>query len=283
MNNNFFLYLLVSFVLAFTSAWGQMAVKVEPVKPRFLQGEPVLIDLVIQNTAGQPISLTDKGKLPWFMLKLIRVSTNKEVSPTADVVFPSVNVPGASMVQRKFDLRNIYDLTLDGDVNYRIEAHVLGPNGRVYASEQKMFAVVKGAISWSKISAARSAKGGLVEYQAVLVTERSNHFVYVRTRDADSKHVFACVPIGQFFSVGKIQALTDAANKLHVFFPCTNEYCIYAVITPSGVKETIGYYRKTSPNAGITFVGSKVQVVGAFPDNPNKPKNAAPDASKIPQ
>lgn len=232
----------------------QIAVKIEPAYPVYMQYDAIHVRMLLRNYTSHPIAFGSsknlQGDISFRIMTPFRTVaglSDPEIRPKLQGV---ILAPGESRTFT-FNLNNYY--TLQDEGLYTVRALVRHPQlSSAYESNEATFKVRKGSVIWSR-------KFGLPDYTGknqgkkiesrtykLLSFSDSRHMYFYMMID-DDKHVYAVRRIG--FDIGtnlKPQREIDALARFHVMVAVTPKVYAHYVYDYNGVLESRTVYLRTS-------------------------------------
>lgn len=249
-------------ILFAAQAFAQLEVTLKPQREDYMLGEDVALELTLFNNSDSSIALARTPDQPWLTITVRRAGEKTDLAPKVRANFPNVTLGPAQKMAYKIDLKQIYNLPVDG--LYRVHAVVcLSDRKTTFTSPKARFRVGSGALLKKFTTHVR---GKRLEMRAKLWRIGERNALFGQLADADSGRVLAAAHMGQYLNFMEPRFLLDAKQNLHMLFQSTPEFFTYSIFSTTG-KCSLSQIYKRIPGGPIELVsvGGSIRVIGAAP------------------
>ena len=255
--------------------FAQIAVKIEPAYPVYMQYDAIPIRVLLRNYTSHPIAFGNSQKLQGEILFRILTPERRLLNLADSSVRPRlagiILAPGEARTFT-FNLASYYTLQEEG--LYTVRALVRHPQLKsAYESNESTFRIRKGHVFWSREFGLPDYTGKKKDqkiesrtYKLLRFSDGRNIYYYLMIDD--KRHVYAVRRIG--FDIGpnlQPQVEIDALARIHIMVAVTPKVYAHYVYDHNGVLENRTVYMRTSTtpflvrdakNARVTINGGRM-------------------------
>lgn len=273
------LALVVILIGAWAEAYGQLGVRVEPLRRDYVVGENVMFKLTIVNHSDTPVSFTNLPGRCWLGIEVTYSGDRLPISPQSVPRFPAIKLTPGSSRSYSIGLKPHYVLNRQG--TYRVVATLHMPDMKTsYRSNAGLFNLVSGADIRSFVVQAR---GQRLKMGVKLVNVSGQNILFGQVTNADTRQVVGASALGRYVNYMTPRMMLDRAQNLHVLCQSTPEYFTYAVMDTQGVCRTQKVMKRTGGPVDIVSTGNGVQCIGLAPyEKPKQTQQNIHSASERP-
>ncbi len=228
-------------MLWIVSAWSmacgllqaQIGVQINCDQTQFLNGEAVLVDVMLTNHTGADLTLQNSAGVPWLEF-VVRRSNDDVVTPARRNQFQSVKIVTGQTVVKKINLSQLFHLKEAG--NYRVTCVVrMGGNETAgFTSNRLIFSVSNARADWSQKVGVPGQPGASREFRLTNFTNSSKTQLYAQIVDGRSDTPIQTLCFGEALLFRKPQAAVDRQQTLHVLYLANPQFYVHAQINLNG-------------------------------------------------
>ncbi len=265
------LHMLATVLLASLTQQGhaQLLVSIDVPRDSYVQQEPTLVTVTVENRAGKDIVLGGPGGKSWLQMEIKEISAerpegnllsgrnNQEPSPKTLVL------KDGESTQRKVDLQAFYPMqtgqfTVNCSVYFSDLDRWVGPERSkpvlITSPRKPFFEQTVGTNGDTGSSSYRRYKlfsSPSTFQEGALKTPRN--LIYMQLVDEQNDETIQIYPIGELMRFYPPQPTTDAGGNLHVLFQSTPRMFAHAMVDAKGQLKVFDTYE--------TVEGSRPQLV----------------------
>ena len=225
------LWAIVLVTLCAASAYGQIRVGLDGQRDTFLQFEPIVFRVKLQNTSTSPVTLQDhpvSGR-PWLAFQIFKANGEKVRAVEGYSVPSQVLRPGESTAI-EVNITQLYSVRETGP--YDLSAVVSIAGGRSFVTGKIRFYVGKGEEVWLKEFPVGEGKR---TYSLIRFLENRESALYVRVEEPAKNLVYTTSRLGSVVGYTSPDVKRDPAGRLHILHVNTSQMHRYSVISPDGL------------------------------------------------
>lgn len=258
-------------------AYGQLDLRLEPVRHDFVTGEGAALNLTITNNTDTNQKFDNNSGKPWLSVMVFRAGMDTPVSPLAIAKFPALTIPAGARKAFQINLKDFYRLDITG--NYRAVATIRMPNSsETYSSNRALFSMIPGGdVRTFQVQ----ARGRRLNMSVRLAKIEGHNDLFGQVIDRDSNHVVGACFMARYLNFMKPIVKLDAAQNLHVLCQSSPEFFTHSVMSPQGERTHYQLYKRTAGPVDLVGGGKGLTPVGVAPYVPSKEKKVVyPKASE---
>lgn len=254
-------------LLTFMPAFGQVELRLEPIRRDFIVGESVALKLTLINHTDAQIALTNIPGRPWLNFMIGRRGEGGALPPVASPRFPDLKLTPGSARSFQVELGNFFRLDQDG--SYWSVATIRMPDGSTtYSSNRALFVLTNGG---EVRSFNIQARGERLRMSLRLARIDNQDCLFGQVRNADTKRIVGACYLGRYLNFMEPRVLLDAAQNMHVLCQSTEKFYTYSIMNTKGGSAQRKIYRQAGGVVDLISTGRGVQVVGLIPYVAPKP------------
>lgn len=258
-------------------AYGQLDLRLEPVRHDFVTGEGAALNLTITNNTDTNQKFDNSAGKPWLSVMVFRAGTETPVSPLAIAKFPALSIPAGARKAFQINLKDFYRLDVTG--NYRAVATIRMPDStETYSSNRALFSMIPGGdVRTFQVQ----ARGRRLNMSIRLAKIEGHNDLFGQVVDRDSNHVVGACFMARYLNFMKPIVKLDAAQNLHVLCQSSPEIFTHSIMSPQGERLHYQLYKRTAGPVDLAGSGKGLTPIGLVPYVPSKEmKTQYPKASE---
>lgn len=246
---------------ALSCAYGQLDVKLEPVRRDYVLGENVSFKLTIINHTDSSIALTNTPGRCWLYLDIMRSGDMTGVTQNSVPRYPDLTLTPGSRRTYEIQVQPYYDIVREGV--YRVIATVRLPDmSTTYTSNAASVNVTSGG----EVQSFRiQARGQHLQVSLRLLVINGKSLLFGQVMNADTRIVQGACFMGQFLSFMRPRVLLDRAQNLHMLCQSTPKLFTYAVMDTYGRRREYKVMQQTGGFVDLVSTGGGIRCVGVAP------------------
>ncbi len=270
----------VLFVLLTTfSAFGQLDVRVEPLRRDYILGENVRIRVMVTNHTDAPASLVSTPGRSWLYMSVMRRGDSSSLAPSASPRYPNVTIPPGAHKNFDIELEPAYRLRTEGVYSVSITLR-LPDMQTTYTSNSATFNVNSGGEVQSFRVQVRGQRL-ILSVRSMLVKDRN--MLFGQVRNADTRIVQGACFLGQYLNFMKPRVMLDSAQNLHLLCQSTPKFFTYSVMNTYGQRREYKIMRQIGGPVDLVSTGKGIRCLGVVPyEKPKGEKAQFHSASERP-
>lgn len=277
MTNSFprrFALLLAAIATGFfgaSAAWAQVEISLQLNRHLYIEYEPIIATITINNFAGRDITLEDVGGKQWFNLEVYGVGSSQLSPYDPDYKLSPLHLAAGQTVKRQLDISPLFPIREMGP--HRVRANLYFAEADKYVGSQPaQFDLTDGKVIWRQDV---GVPGSQEMRQLSLLTHRlpDRLLLYARVRDEANNVVYTTQQLGRLLISGRPpEAKLDQQNRLHILQNAAPKTYIYTIVGLDGQRVDQKIYTE-SPNrhlllakaadGTISLRGGEIQVAAA--------------------
>lgn len=260
-------------------SYGQIDVRMDPVRKDYILGEKAALRLTITNHTDSPVLLNSVPGRSWLYLSVTRSGESGVISPVSPPHYPDIKVMPGSRKEYTLELQPFYNLHREGV--YRVSATVRMPDMQTtYTSNTAAFNMVPGGTLRSFNIQVRQQRLQMC-VKMLTVGDKTALFGQV-VNPLTRVPVGACF-LGQYLNFMEPRVLLDRAQNLHLLCQSTPDIFTYAVMDTNGVRRSHKLLKRTGGPIDLISTGRGISFIGlAEYKNEKKPNSEYHSASERP-
>lgn len=279
MNTRLLLLPLLLIVGLCAQAFGQIDVRMEPVRRDYILGETAAVRLIITNHTDSPVALSSAPGRSWLYLNVTERGSASPLSPVTAPRYPDIKVLPGSRKAYTIELQPFYRLNHEG--TYRVVATLRMPDmSTTYSSNAAAFNMVPGATVRSFIIQAR---GQRLQTCVKMLTMDGKTMLFGQVVNPDTRIALGACFLAQYLNFMEPRVLLDRAQNLHVLCQSTADFFTYAVMDTHGVRREQKLLKRTGGPVDLVSTGGGIRYIGLAPYvKNNKPNSQYHSATERP-
>lgn len=268
------------------AAHAQIEVSVKLNRHLYIEYEPIIATITINNFAGRDITLEDVGGKQWFNVEVYGGGT--QIPPyDPDYELKPLRMVAGETVKRQIDISPLFPIREKGP--HRVRANLyFAEMDKYIGSVPVQFDLTDGKVIWRQEV---GVPGSQEMRQLSLLTHRlpDRMLLYARVRDEANNVVYSTQQLGRLLVSGREpEAVIDRQNQLHVLQNAAPKTYLYTVIGLDGQRLQQKVYTE-NPNShmilskasdgSIALRGGEIQVATAKGFDANS--GVTPETPKI--
>ena len=245
------LFPILLWIFSCISAHAQISVSIDTKRKSYLLDEPLLVNIHIQNLAGQPITLEDsKTDGAWCHLQIKAVRGDFVRSRATNLTFPPVPIPTGETAHRAINISSLYSMSEAGQ--YTVRACIThSATHKQFWSEAVLVNVDPGKLIWNQTVGIPEGRPGAGSYRtfSIFTHQRpEGTFLFAKLENREDVALYGCYPLGRLLGAMAPQIQLDPNNDLYVFHANSDTaYTLSQIDVSTG---TMGQapYRSSNPN-----------------------------------
>lgn len=260
-----------AFLLGASAAQAQIEVSVKLNRHLYIEYEPIIATVTINNFAGRDVTLEDVGGKQWFNMEVYS-GGGTQISPyDPDYQLKPLHMAAGETVKRQIDLSPLFPIREMGP--HRVRANIYFAEADKYVgSVPAQFDLTDGKVIWRQDV---GVPGSREMRQLTLLTHRlpDRMLLYARVRDEANNVVYTTQQLGRLLVSGREpQAAIDGQNQLHVLQNAAPKTYLYTVIGLDGQRLQQKVYTENArshmviakaADGSIALRGGEIQVASA--------------------
>lgn len=256
-------------------SFGQIDVRMEPVRRDYILGETAALRLTITNYTDSTVELKSTPDQSWLHLNVTRRGSSAPLSPALLPKYPDIKVLPGSRKAYTLELQPNYRLNYEG--TYRVVATLRMPDMRTtYSSNAASFNMVPGATVRSFIIQVR---GQRLQMNVKMLTMSGRTVLYGQVVNPETRIAMGACFLAQYLNFMEPRVLLDRAQNLHVLCQSTADFFTYAVMDTHGVRREQKLLKRTGGPVDLVSTGGGIRYIGLAPyvkdKNPNSQYHSA--------
>lgn len=251
----FVLLLLVSPV------WGQVDVRVEPVRSTMLLGENVSVKVTFVNYTDAKITLDNSPEHQWLVFSVHEAGQAHDMNPLARARFPKLVLSPGSRKSFEVNLSPYFNFQRAN--NYQVVATVVMPDGvTTYSSRRAPFLLSAG----SEVRAFRvQMRGHWMKISVRMLMLKQKTCLFGQVYDLDANRVVGACYLGQHLNFQQPSIMLDAAQNLHCLVQSTPVYFTYSVMDTHGRRSSCKIMQRSGGPVMLSGSGRGITPQGVVP------------------
>lgn len=256
-------------------AFGQIDVRLEPVRRDYILGEKASLRLIITNHTDGTLSLNSIPGRSWLYLEVKRRGESSPIGPTTIPKYPDIKVMPGSSKAYTIELQPFYRLTRDG--TYRVVATLRMPDMQTtYNSNTASFNMSPGG---TLRSFNIQARGQRLQMSVKMLTMNGNTALFGQVVNADTKIAHGACFMGQYLNFMEPRVILDRAQNLHLLCQSTADFFTYSVMDTYGNRREYKVLKRSGGPVDLISTGNGIRYIGLVPyvkdKNPNSQYHSA--------
>ncbi len=248
-------------LLAAMPAFGQLEVRLEPLRRDYILGEDVHIRVMVTNHTDAPAALVSTPGRSWLYLNVMRRGDVSPVAPTASPRYPNITIPPGSRKAFDIKLEPAFKLRMEG--MYSVTATLRMPDmDTTYTSNSATFNVNSGGEVQSFRVQVRGQKL-ILSVRSLLV--KNKNLLFGQVINADTHIVQGACFLGQYLNFMKPRVMLDSAQNLHLLCQSTPKFFTYSVMSTYGERREYKIMRQIGGPVDLVSTGKGIRCVGVAP------------------
>ncbi len=260
--NRIKLIIAALFVLLTTlPAFGQLDVRVEPLRRDYILGENVRIRVMVTNHTDAPASLVSTPGRSWLYMHVMRRGDSSSLAPSASPRYPNVTIPPGAHKNFDIELEPAYRLRVEGVYSVSVTLR-LPDMGTTYTSNNATFNVNSGG----EVQAFHVQVRGqrlILSVRSMLIKDRT--LLFGQVRNADTRIVQGACFLGQYLNFMKPRVMLDSAQNLHLLCQSTPKFFTYSVMNTYGQRREYKIMRQIGGPVDLVSTGKGIRCLGVVP------------------
>ncbi len=266
-----FAALVTGFLSLATAARAQIEISLQLNRHVYIEYEPIIATVTINNFAGRDITLEDVGGKQWFNVE-VYAGGGTQISPyDPDYKLRSLHIAAGETVKRQLDISPLFPIREMGP--YRVRANIyFGEADRYVGSAPVQFDLTDGKVIWRQDV---GVPGSQEMRQLSLLTHRlpDKMLLYARVRDEANNVVYTTQQLGRLLVSGRQpEAVLDRQNRLHILQNAAPKTYLYTIIGLDGERIDQKVYTESAnshlilgktADGTINIRGGEIQVASA--------------------
>lgn len=239
-------------------AFGQVDVRMEPIRRDYLLGESAAVRLIISNHTDSPLELKSIPGRGWLYLSVSKRGEYSPLSPSSPLHFPDIKVLPGSRKAYTLDLQPFYRLNREG--TYRVVATVRMPDMQsTYTSNAASFNMVPGATLRSFVIQVRGMR---LQMNVKMMNMDGKTVLFGQVLNPETRIALGACFLAQYLNFMEPRILLDRAQNLHVLCQSTADFFTYAVMDTQGVRRQQKIMKRTGGPIDLISTGSGIRCIG---------------------
>lgn len=225
--------ILAAWLIACSWVNAQIGVQLNSAQNQYLNGESVIIDVLLTNHTGADLTLQNSNGLSWLEF-VVRRANDDVVTPLRGNLFQSVKITTGQTVVKKINLSQLFHFKEAG--NYRVSCVVrmTGDVSTGFTSNRLTFSVSNARADWSQKVGVPGQLGVAREYRLTNFTNSSKTQLYAQIIDDRTATPIQTLCFGEALLFRKPQAAVDRQQNLHVLYLANPQFYVHTQINING-------------------------------------------------
>lgn len=239
-------------------AYGQIDVRMEPVRRDYILGEKATVQLIITNHTDSTVELNSAPGRSWLYLMVTRRGEYAPLSPVSAPKIPDIKVLPGSRKAYTLALQPHYQLNREG--TYRVVATVRMPDMQsTYTSNAASFNMVPGATLRSFVIQVRGMR---LQMNVKMMNMDGKTVLFGQVLNPETRIALGACFLAQYLNFMEPRILLDRAQNLHVLCQSTADFFTYAVMDTQGVRRQQKIMKRTGGPIDLISTGSGIRCIG---------------------
>ena len=253
------LVLLSIFVTA--PAFGQLEVRLEPLRRDYILGENVRIRVMVTNHTDAPVALVSTPGRSWLFLNVKRRGDISSLVPSATPRYPNLTIPPGS--HKNFEIELEPSFKLRGEGMYSVSATLRMPDmDTTYTSNNATFNMNSGGEIQSFRVQVRGQKL-VLSVRSLLI--KNKNLLFGQVSNADTRTVLGACFLGQYLNFMKPRVMLDSAQNLHLLCQSTPKFFTYSIMNTYGQRREYKIMRQIGGPVDLVSTGKGIRCLGVAP------------------
>lgn len=253
------------------AAHAQIEISLQLSRRVYIEYEPIIATVTINNFAGRDVTLEDVGGKPWFNLE-VYAAGGTQISPyDSDYKLTPLHLAAGETVKRKLDISPLFPIREMGP--HRLRANLyFAEADRYVGSAPVQFDLTDGKVIWRQDV---GVPGSQEMRQLSLLTHRlpDKMLLYARVRDEANNVVYTTQQLGRLLVSGREpEAMLDRQNRLHILQNAAPKTYLYTIIGLDGERVDQKVYTEAAnrrlvlsktADGSINLRGGEIQIASA--------------------
>lgn len=254
----------------FAQVFGQIEVRMEPVRRDYILGETAAVRLIITNHTDGTVALTGSPERSWLHLTVTQRGNPSPLSPVAIPKYPDIKVLPGSRKAYTIELQPNYRLNREG--TYRVVATLRMPDMvTTYSSNAASFNMIPGA---TMRSFTIQARGQRLQMNVKMLSLDSKTVLFGQVVNPETRIAIGACFLAQYLNFMEPRILLDRAQNLHVLCQSTADFFTYAVMDTHGVRREQKVLKRTGGPVDLVSTGGGIRYIGLAPYVKDKRPNS---------
>ena len=262
---------LLLLLFAVGAAHAQVEVSVTLNRHVYIEYEPIVATITINNFAGRDITLEDVGGKQWFNVEVFAAGGTQINPYDPDYKLSPLHIAAGETVKRQLDISPLFPIREMGP--YRLRANLYFADAdKFIGSTPVQFDLTDGKVIWRQ-DVGVPGSGEL--RQLSLLTHRlpDKMLLYARVRDEANNVVYTTQQLGRLLVSGREpEEMLDRQNRLHILQNAAPKTYLYTIIGLDGQRIDQKVYTENqgnhmvlarTPDGGVGLRGGQIQVAAA--------------------
>lgn len=251
-----------------SAARAQVEISLQLNRHLYIEYEPIIATITINNFAGRDITLEDVGGKQWFNLEVYGAGDSQLSPYDSDYKLSPLHLAAGQTVKRQLDISPLFPIREMGP--HRVRANIyFGEADKYVGSQPVQFDLTDGKLIWRQDV---GVPGTQEMRQLSLLTHRlpDRMLLYARVRDETNNVVYTTQQLGRLLVSGREpEALLDHENRLHILQNAAPKTYLYTIIGLDGQRIDQKVYTESpnshmlltkAANGSIGLRGGEIQV-----------------------
>ncbi len=254
------LFALLSF-LAAVPAFGQLDVRLQPVRHDYILGENVGVRIMVTNHTDTPVALVSTPGRPWLFLNVERQGDITALAPSATPRYPNLTIPPGSRKNFEIQLEPSFKLRREG--MYSVRATLRLPDMHTtYTSNSAVFNVNSGG----EVQSFRvQVRGQRLVLSVRFMRVKDKDLLFGQVSNADTRMVLGACFLGEYLNFMKPRVMLDSAQNLHLLCQSSPKFFTYSVMNTYGQRREYKIMRQVGGPVDLVSTGKGIRCLGVTP------------------
>ena len=242
-------------------SFGQIDVRMEPIRRDYILGETATVRLIITNHTDGTVTLSSTPERSWLHLTVTQRGSSSPLSPVATPKYPDIKVLPGSRKVYDIALQPHYRLNREG--TYRVIATLRMPDHvTTYSSNAASFNMIPGA---TVRSFTIQARGQRLQMNVKMLALDSKTVLFGQVVNPETRIATGACFLAQYLNFMEPRILLDRAQNLHLLCQSTADFFTYAVMDTHGVRREQKILKRTGGPVDLVSTGSGIRYIGLAP------------------
>lgn len=248
-------------LLASLPAFGQLEVRVEPLRRDYILGENVRMRIMVTNHTDAPTSLVCTPGRPWLYMHIARRGDSSPLAPVASPRYPNLTIPPGAHKNFEIELEPAYRLRTEGVYSVSVTLR-LPDMDTTYTSNNATFNVNSGGEVQSFRVQVRGQRL-ILSVRSMLLKNQT--LLFGQVMNADTHIVQGACFLAQYLNFMKPRVMLDSAQNLHLLCQSTPKFFTYSVMNTYGQRSEYKYMRQVGGPVDLISTGKGIRCLGVVP------------------
>lgn len=239
-------------------SFGQVEVRLEPVRRDYVLGEKAALKLMVTNHTDSVITLSGTPGRSWLYLAVSRRGEDGLMSPVTPPHYPDIKVMPGSRKEYRIELQPFYRFTREG--TYRVTATLRMPDRyTTYSSNSTSLNMTSGG-SMRKFDI--QSKGRRLEMHLRVLVVEGKTVLFGQVVDPQTRIAIGACFMGQYLNFMQPKVLLDRAQNMHVLCQSTADFFTYSVMDVNGTRRAYKLLQRVGWPIDLVSTGNGIKWIG---------------------